>query len=567
MNGTIAVSGMALAKAMVLARQEVQAKAAPVADVQSELLLLEQAKAECIAQLSALMAQIQRASDQDFAEILDFQILLLEDVNYYGRIQSLIRNEQMDCRYAIHVCSENYRAELAALDNSYLNERVGDITDVENRLIRILTHKEGQPNMDGERIVVAEDLTPSQVVEMGRHGLRGIVLEKGGMSSHCVILARSMNIPCLIGAAGVLGQVETGKLILLDAVAGRVITAPTQTEIDRYQRYADMTRKEQAELEQYRRCETRTADGGRMRVYANISSAMETKALLDQGGEGVGLLRTEMLYMDRQDAPEEAAQYQCYRTIVKELGGRPLIVRTLDVGGDKHIPYLQIPAEENPFLGYRAIRYCLEHPEVFRVQIAAILRAAAEGPVQVMLPMITTLTEVAQAKAVIREVGEDLTRRGIPVGTVSLGMMVETPAAAVMADRFAEAVDFFSIGTNDLTQYLFAADRGNASVASLNSYFQPALLRMIDHVCRCAHAKGIEVDICGQAGEVEELIPLWVGMGVDNLSVSIPSIPRVRRAISRCDRGVCGKIVKEVLQLPHDGAVKEYIGREVKKWS
>lgn len=271
--------------------------------------------------------------------------------------------------------------------------------------------------------------------------------------------------------------------------------------------------------------------------------------------------------MERTAPPDEAFQYDTYAKIVKGLGGRPLIVRTLDVGGDKHIPYLNIPEEENPFLGYRAIRYCLDHPDVFRVQIAAILRAAKYGPVQLMLPMIATVAEVGQARREIEAVRADLESRNIEAGEVSLGMMVETPAAAVMADQFARSVDFFSIGTNDLTQYLFAADRNNAKVASLNSYFQPALLRMIDHVCRSAHQSGIEVDICGQAGEVDELIPLWVGMGVDNLSVSIPSIARVRRTISRCDSMGCRALVEQALQFRTDDEVKKLMREEVAKWS
>ena len=567
MNGTVAVRGMALANAHLIFEQDKAQGPWHVEQVDLELERLQTAVETCTSDLAALIERLQRETDAEHAEILDFQILLLEDDNYIGRIKRTVQAEAVNCEYAVSKCSEAYRAELSALDNPYLNERTADITDIEQRLLRVLSHKADSCSLSGPQIVAAVDLTPSQVVELGRNELKGIVLEKGGLSSHCVILARSMNIPCIIGMDGILGQLQEGQLVLLDAEHGEVIPSPGEDRVREYEKYQVAAREERESLERYRVAKTATADGRPMKVYANITSELEVKALLDQGGEGVGLLRTEMLYMERTAPPDEAFQYDTYAKIVKGLGGRPLIVRTLDVGGDKHIPYLNIPEEENPFLGYRAIRYCLDHPDVFRVQIAAILRAAQYGPVQLMLPMIATVAEVEQARGEIEAVKADLESRNIGAGEVTLGMMVETPAAAVMADQFARSVDFFSIGTNDLTQYLFAADRNNAKVASLNSYFQPALLRMIDHVCRSAHQSGIEVDICGQAGEVDELIPLWVGMGVDNLSVSIPSIARVRRTISRCDSMGCRALVKQALQFHTDDEVKKLMREEVAKWS
>lgn len=567
MNGTVAVRGMALANAHLIFEQGKAQGPWHIEQIDLELERLRTAVEICTSDLAALIERLQRETDAEHAEILDFQVLLLEDDNYIGRIRRTVQAEEVNCEYAVSKCSEAYRAELSALDNPYLNERTADITDIEQRLLRALSHKAESCSLSGPQIVAAVDLTPSQVVELGRNELKGIVLEKGGLSSHCVILARSMNIPCMIGMAGILEQLREGQLVLLDAERGEIVPSPGEEQVRGYERYQAAAEAERESLERYRAAKTATADGRPMKVYANITSEVEVKALLDQGGEGVGLLRTEMLYMERTAPPDEAFQYGTYAKIVKGLGGRPLIVRTLDVGGDKHIPYLNIPEEENPFLGYRAIRYCLDHPDVFRVQIAAILRAAKYGPVQLMLPMIAAAAEVEQARGEIEAVSADLKSRNIEAGEVSLGMMVETPAAAVMADQFARSVDFFSIGTNDLTQYLFAADRNNAKVASLNSYFQPALLRMIDHVCRSAHQCGIEVDICGQAGEVEELIPLWVGMGVDNLSVSIPSIARVRRAISRCDSMGCRALVEQALQSHTDDEVKKLMREEVAKWS
>lgn len=566
MNGTIAVGGMALASVQVIAEQHTDVGRRTVEQTGEEEARLGAAARLCGTALSELIRQLQEEGDSDHADILDFQLLLLEDDNYIGRISRMIREERVNCEYAVSRCSQAYRDELAALDNPYLNERTADITDIEKRLLRVLSQRDAAPVHPGPKIAAALDLTPSQVVELGRQGLRGIVLERGGLSSHCVILARSMNIPCIIGAAGLLGLVRDGQMLLLDAEHGRVTVDPTQEEIRAFEQYEAAYQAEQAELERFRHMDTATADGQSMKVYANITSELEVPELLKQGGEGVGLLRTELLYMERETPPDEEAQYAAYSAIVTGLAGRPLIVRTLDVGGDKHIPYLNIPQEDNPFLGYRAIRYCLDHPEVFHPQLAAILRAAALGPVQLMLPMVATLSEVELAREAVAQVRAALKERGAETGPVTLGMMVETPAAAVMADRFARCVDFFSIGTNDLTQYLFAADRNNAKVAGLNSYFQPALLHMVDHICQSAHRHGIEVDICGQAGEMDGLIPLWVGMGVDNLSVSVPSIPRVRRAISRCGAAQCRQLADKALQCASDQEVVKCIKEEVKKW-
>ena len=562
MKGTVAVGGMALSQAYLVIDRKTDVSAYRVEKTDEELQRLQAASARCAKELSALIDGLRQDTDPEQAEILDFQLLLLEDENYMGQIVHTIQKEQINCEYAVAHHSRLYREELSALDNPYLNERVADISDIEQRLLQALSCREKATLPTAPVIAVAQDLTPSQVVELGHGKLEGIILEKGGLSSHCVILARSMGIPCIIGAAGVLAQVEQGMPLLLDGETGEIVPSPDDETVRSYRQYEEARRQELRSLEQFRQAKTMTADGKTMKVYANITTNLEVPGVLEQGGEGVGLLRTEMLYMERDAAPDEETQFALYSAIVKGLEGRPLIIRTLDVGGDKSIPYLGISPEENPFLGYRAIRYCLDHPEIFRPQLAAILRAAAFGPVQLMLPMIAATGEVERAKEAIDGVRKELEERGSATGPVSVGVMMETPVAAVMAEQLAEMVDFFSIGTNDLTQYLFAADRNNAQVAALNSYFQPALLRVVEHICRCAHEKGVEVGICGQAGEVEQLIPLWVGMGVDELSVSIPSIPRVRRRIKGCDTAACRELVEWVLQCSSDTEVR----KEVERW-
>ncbi len=559
MKGTVAVGGMALSQACLFLEGQADVSPHHVENTDAELQRLQTASALCAGELSALIESLRQNAVADQAEILDFQLLLLEDENYMGRIAGIVQGEQVNCEYAVARHSRLYREELSALDNPYLNERAADISDIEQRLLRALSRR-GKAALPSDPVIaVAQDLTPSQVVELGHGKLEGIILEKGGLSSHCVILARSMGIPCIIGAAGILAQVEQGQPVLLDAEAGEVLLSPDEEAVRRYRQYQEAKQRERQSLEQFRCGKTATADGRTMKVYANITSHLEVPGILEQGGEGVGLLRTEMLYMEQDAPPDEETQFSFYSAIVKGLAGRPLIIRTLDVGGDKSIPYLGIPPEENPFLGYRAIRYCLDHPEIFKPQLAAILRAAALGPVRLMLPMVAAAGEVVRAKEIVAAVRRELEDRGTAAGPVPVGIMVETPAAAVMADQLAGLVDFFSIGTNDLTQYLFAADRNNPRVASLNSYFQPALLRMVERICRCAHEKGIEVGICGQAGEVEQLIPLWVGMGVDELSVSIPSIPRVRRRISRCDTAACRELAGRALACISEAEVRKEV--------
>lgn len=566
MDGMIAVKGMALAAAHVVRELSVDTKKRPVEDGDAEAARLEQAKNKCAEELSSLMERLGEETDDQSAEILDFQLLLLEDANYFGQIVQRVRTEKVNCEHAVADRSESYRKELMALDNPYLNERTADIADLEERLLGILSGKKEGEVADGPQIVVARDLTPSQVAEFGPLRLKGIVLEKGGMSSHCVILARSMGIPCLIHVTDALSRVKEGEQILLDCERGTLKISPTEKDLQDYDRYKENIQREAKELEQFRTKETVTADGRPMKVYANVSAEAEIGELLMQGGEGVGLLRTEMIYMESSVPPEEEKQYEIYSRMARALQGRPLIVRTLDVGGDKHISYLDIPEEENPFLGYRAIRYCLEHEELFRAQLSAVLRAGACGKVQLMIPMVSTLSEIERVKELIDRVKEELRLEGRECGPVDIGMMVETPAAALMADHFAKAVDFFSIGTNDLTQYLFAADRNNARVAELNSYYQPALLRTMNYICECARKNGIEVDICGQAGEAEDLIPLWIGMGVDNLSVSVPSITRVRRKICRCSAKKCEELLRQVLLLQSEKEVRDHIRKEAAGW-
>ena len=559
MKGIVAALGMALAPAYIVSEPERSIPKLAIKDIPEEIERFRCASAACGSQIEAIIADLEGAADPQTIEILDFQLLLLEDTSYTGDIESIITGKGLNAEFAVESASEKYISRLESFtDNDYLRERTADISDLSRRLISVLSGDSAETEPDGPYIAVGLDIAPSRVAELSRTRLAGIILEKGGVTSHCVIISRSLGIPCLIETQGVLDAVKPGDMVLLDAVLGEVVLFPDSARISAYNEYIANDKVNKAILGDYRNRRSETLDGARMKVYANITMSAESENVLQQGGEGIGLFRSELLYMSQPDRPpSEEKQYHEYARVAKTLGGRPLIIRTLDIGGDKQVGYMDIGKEDNPFLGYRAIRYCLDHPEVFMPQISAILRAGSVGNVQLMFPMIACKSELVAAKQVVEHVKAELRAKGIGYDPdMKIGMMVETPAAAIDAEVFAKEVDFFSIGTNDLSQYLFAADRANAKVTSLNSWFQPTLLRVVGRVAKAAKSEGIEVDICGQAAEIDALVPVWLAMGIDNLSVSIPHITSVRRRICTLNSPDCARIADAVLALDSSAEVE-----------
>ncbi|MDF2654876.1 MAG: phosphoenolpyruvate-protein phosphotransferase [Bacillota bacterium] len=565
MIGIGVVPGMAKAKTYLLDEDAFLDEKKIVDDPETEYQRFLAAKEVCAAQLEEIMKAMPETMAADSREIFDYQLLLLEDTGFLGMIRTAVENDHTNCEYAVTIAAQKYITLFENMDNDYLKQRTIDMVDISRRLNAILTGRE-QKTLSGimeDSIVAAEDLTPSQTAGINRDRVKGILLERGGSSSHSVIIARAMDIPCIVGITRLLDQAVHGETVIMNGTTGEVTPNPTPEQIREYEVYAAKAELEKQQLDQYRKCKTETLDGAKLQVYANITSETDVTALLENGGEGVGLFRTEFLYMAGETLPSEELQYKVYSSIAKKLEGKPLIIRTLDAGGDKNIASLGIEKEENPFLGYRAIRYCLDHPELFKMQIAAVLRAGAWGNTAFMLPMIATIDEVRRTRAMAEEVQAELASKGIPhTATIRMGMMVETPAAAFDAERFAREVDFFSIGTNDLTQYLFAADRMNQRVTGLNSYFQPTLLRAIKHICQCGKQNGIEVDICGQAGEIPSLVPIWVAIGIDNLSVSIPSIPRVRKIIRETRKSDAEAVLEKVLELDTAQEVERFLGQQ-----
>lgn len=566
MKGIVAAYGMAMAPAHIINQPAAFFKRNNVKDKDGEIERFREGVRECYLQIERLMESSKDSFNSQTIDILDFQLLLLEDTDFIGKMEKTITAEGVNAEYAVQTAASEYMSYLEGItDNDYIRGRAADISDLTQRLAGVISGTGADVcEPDGAYIAIGTDIAPSRIAELNKSKLKGIILEKGGVSSHCVILSKSLGIPCLIETSGILEAVKPGEKVLLDAVSGEASINPDKPLMEKYIKYIADEAEKAAGLKEYINRESVTPDGAVVKVYANITVKDEAAALVAQGGEGIGLFRSELLYMSQTGSPpDEERQYAEYRETATLLSGRPLIIRTLDIGGDKQIDYMDIGAEDNPFLGYRAIRYCLDHPEIFKPQLSAILRAGSKGNVAIMFPMITGLEEIRSAKRVVEEVKVELTARGEDFDpNIKIGIMVETPAAAFDAERIAKEVDFFSIGTNDLTQYLFAADRANTKVANLNSHFQPTLLRVVDSVTAAAHTAGIEVDVCGQAAEVEELIPLWIAMGVDILSVSIPRITAVRRRICNTRKADCVSLLNHVLQLD----TAEEIERKLKEF-
>ena len=563
MKGIVAAPGMALALAHIITEPEIYVQKRAVSDITEELKRLQSALSECSVQIEGIIDDLDSSVDPQTVEILDFQLLLLEDTDYIGDIERIISEQSANAEFAVLTASEGYMAKLRSFtDNDYLRERASDVADLSQRLIAIMSGVNMEiTEPDKPYIAIGRDIAISRIAALDKAKLKGIILENGGITSHCVILSRSLGIPCMIEASGVIGLVKPEDTVLLDGVSGEIAINPEPARLQAYNAYIAGEAVEKANLTKYINCKSMSLDGAEMKVYANITMNSEAESVVNQGGEGVGLFRSELLYMTQQGIPpSEEKQYAEYSKTAKALNGRPLVIRTLDIGGDKQIEYLDIGKEQNPFLGYRAIRYCLDHPEIFKPQISAILRAGADGNVWMMFPMITCKKELLEAKQIVKQVGGELKAKGIPYDSnMKVGIMMETPAAAIDAAILAKEVDFFSIGTNDLAQYVFAADRANAKLAYLNSPFQPTLLRIIKSISDVAKDAGIEVDICGQAAEVDALVPIWLAMGITNLSVSIPRITAVRKRICNINKVDCDDLLNAVLSLDTSDEVEKML--------
>lgn len=542
--------GLAMAQIHLFTPKLPEISRQPAADAEAEVAKLEATLAAAEEELRGLYETAKEKMGEQEAEIFDAHLTILGD-EYSVRepIIQRIREQKQNAAAAITDQFDELAQMFRSLGDELMAERAADAEDLKQQLLRICLGcgRQDLSVLPGDVIVLAEELTPSDTVRMDTAHVKGIATRLGGATAHSAIIARTLGIPAAAGIDGWQTEALNGHMAILDGADGTLTVDPTDEETACYQSRKAQADCEAQALEAFRTCPSQTKDGISLEICANIGTPQEAQQAMKYGADGVGLFRSEFLFMDRDALPTEDEQFEAYRTAAQTMAGKPLIIRTLDVGGDKKLPTLELPHEDNPFLGFRAIRMTLSHPEIFRPQLRAILRAAAYGDVRVMFPMIGSMDQLREAKALLREQEQTLQAEGVPTGPVKVGMMVEIPAAAVLAEEFAKEVDFFSIGTNDLTQYTLAVERGNAAVAHLYAPEHPAVLRLIAMTAQAAAERHIPCGMCGEAAGDPKLAPAFVGMGVNELSMSPRRVPAVRKLLSELTMDECRQAAEKLL--------------------
>ena len=542
--------GLAMAQIHLFTPKLPEISRQPAADAEAEVAKLEATLAAAEEELRGLYETAKEKMGEQEAEIFDAHLTILGD-EYSVRepIIQRIREQKQNAAAAIEDQFDELAQMFRSLGDELMAERAADAEDLKQQLLRICLGcgRQDLSVLPGDVIVLAEELTPSDTVRMDTAHVKGIATRLGGATAHSAIIARTLGIPAAAGIDGWQTEALNGHMAILDGADGTLTVDPTDEETACYQSRKAQADCEAQALEAFRTCPSQTKDGAALEICANIGTPQEAQQAMKYGADGVGLFRSEFLFMDRDALPTEDEQFEAYRTAAQTMAGKPLIIRTLDVGGDKKLPTLELPHEDNPFLGFRAIRMTLSHPEIFRPQLRAILRAAAYGDVRVMFPMIGSMDQLREAKALLREQEQTLQAEGVPTGPVKVGMMVEIPAAAVLAEEFAKEVDFFSIGTNDLTQYTLAVERGNAAVAHLYAPEHPAVLRLIAMTAQAAAERHIPCGMCGEAAGDPKLAPAFVGMAVNELSMSPRRVPAVRKLLSGLTMDECRQAAEKLL--------------------
>ena len=536
-----------------------------ISDSEHEWERFIEAKQQGRQQLEALVEQSRKSIGEDEAQIFEAHILILEDEEMAALVKTQIQNQNKNTEWAVHEAAEHFAVMLESLDDAYLKERALDIRDVSARLIRILCGADKHESLVADKpcIIIARDLMPGDMVHLNKDMVIGIVTEAGAKTSHTAILAKAMGIPAIVGAAGILEKVKDDETIVFDGELGSIFINPEAGIMTQYIERLEQLNAQKKELEGYKDKAAVTKDGIEVELFGNMASTAELPGLVENGAQGIGLFRTEFLYTTQDSAPSEEEQFKTYKRTAEKMAGKTVIIRTLDIGGDKEIPYLGLEKEENPFLGCRGIRLCFDKVEMWKVQLRALLRASVYGDIRIMLPMISVIEEVRQAKAIINEVKTELRGKGIPFNEkLEIGIMIETPAAAMIADVMASEVDFFSIGTNDLIQYTLACDRMNPKISYLYSQFNPSVLRLIKHIIDVGHEYGIKVGMCGEAAGDVRLIPLFVGMGLDEFSMNTSALLEAKKTITQISKLEMSKQVSAVLKLKTAEEVEAYLKNE-----
>ncbi|WP_455937086.1 phosphoenolpyruvate--protein phosphotransferase [Gemella morbillorum] len=550
LKGIAASQGISFAKAYVFVEPDLSVKEVKIEDVEAEVKRFEDAIEASKKELTIIKENALASLGADKAAVFEAHLLILDDPEFMGTVKTDIESKVINAEYAFKETSDMFISMFEAMDNEYMKERAADIRDVSKR---ILAHLLGVdlPNpslIDEEVIVIAEDLTPSDTAQLNKKYVKGFATNIGGRTSHSAIMARSLEIPAVVGTSSITEDVKNGDVLILDGLDGVVLVNPDEATTAEYKKKHAKFEAQKAEWAKLVTEKSVTKDGHGVILAANIGTSADLEGVKNNGGEAVGLYRTEFLYMGRDQLPTEDEQFEAYKAVLEGMGDKPVVVRTLDIGGDKELPYLDLPKEMNPFLGFRAIRLCLEEKDLFRTQLRALLRASVYGKLCVMFPMIATVQEFRAAKALFLEEKEKIVAEGVAVSNdIELGIMVEIPSTAVIADIFAKEVDFFSIGTNDLIQYTMAADRMSEKVSYLYQPYNPAILRLVKNVIEASHKEGKWTGMCGEMAGDSLAIPLLLGMGLDEFSMSATSILQARSQIKNLTLAEMKELVEKAV--------------------
>ncbi len=566
MKGIGTSSGIGIGKVFLFKEPEIKIIKQNIEDPNLEITRFEDALNDAIKEIDKLHQLTLRNIGENEAEIFIAHRMMLEDPEFISGVKDKIECEKVNAEFAVNEVVDFYVSLFENIEDEYLKARAVDLKDVSKRLLRVLLGiiSTDLSIIDEKSIVVAEDLTPSDTAQMNKEMVVGIVTELGGRTSHTSIIARTLEIPAIAGVKDITKLVNHGDHMIINGDSGEILINPSMDEIVKYEDKAHELTEFKKKLSSIKDKESLSKDGHKVEIAGNIGTPNDIDKVIENGGEGVGLYRTEFLYMDRDRLPSEEEQFEAYKVVAEKLGKRPLVIRTLDVGGDKDLPYLNLPKEMNPFLGYRAIRLCLDRKDIFRTQLRAILRASSFGNIKIMFPMISSLTEVREGKAIIEEVKADLRKENIPFDKdIEIGIMVEIPAVAIHSRVFAKEVDFFSIGTNDLIQYTLAVDRGNQDIAYLYNQYHPSVLNLINMTIENGHKEGIWVGMCGEAAGDKKLLPVLLAMGLDEFSMSASSILRSRYDLKNYSKVEVEKHLDTILSLPTAEDVEKYIDENI----
>ena len=561
-KGIAGSEGIGIGKVVLIEEHDLTVEKKSVTDTDAELKRLQDAIEKFVAITNEMADKMEKTVGEQDADILRGHIIMLQDPMIEEQISALMISEKISAEMALEQVLDQTAEMFAAVPDELIQQRATDLMDIKSRMLKILMGIEEVDisQVPENTVLVARDLTPSMTAGINPANIAGILTEVGVRTSHSAILARAMEIPAVLSIEGICGIVKNGDTVVLDGSKGEAIVNPDEATVKEFEKkFADYAAEKEL-LKAYKGKPSQTKDGVKVELVSNIGKPEDADKVVECDGEGIGLFRTEFLFMDRDSVPTEEEQFEAYKKVAETMKGKPVIIRTLDIGGDKAIPYLGLETEENPFLGFRAIRFCLKRRDIYEVQLRALLRASAFGDIKIMVPLVTGVDELRAVKVILEDIKRQLDKDGIAYNKdVKVGVMMETPAACMMADALAKEADFFSIGTNDLTGYTMAVDRGNAKVAYLYSTYNPAVLRAIKRIIECGKAEGIMVGMCGEAAADPKLIPLLLAFGLDEFSVSATSVLKTRKTISDCSIDECKALAEKVMKCVTEEEVLELL--------